>query len=70
MTTITKAEWRRRCIAYLRKHGSEDLRDYNAARSTTASIEADQRDLNGESGIAWASPEDTAQEYIDSGDDE
>ena len=42
MSAITKPEWRRRCIAHLRAHCGEDLREYKVARRSAASIEEDQ----------------------------
>lgn len=65
MSAITKPEWRRRCIAHLRQHGGEDLREYKVARRSAASIEEDQADRFGESGLAWQAPEDAAQENTD-----
>ena len=56
---------RRRCIAHLRAHGGEELREYKVARRSAASIEEDQADRNGESGLAWQMPEDAAQGNID-----
>lgn len=65
MSAITKPEWRRRCIAHLRAHGGEDLREDKVARRSAASIEEDQAERFGESGWAWQAPEDAAQENID-----
>ena len=64
MSAITKPEWRRRCIAHLRAHCGEDLREHTVARRSAASIEEDQADRNGESGLACQTPEDAAQENI------
>lgn len=53
MSAITKPEWRRRCIAHLRQHGGEDLREYKVARRSAATIEEDQAERFCESGLAW-----------------
>ena len=47
MSAITKPEWRRRCIAHLRAHCGEDLREYKVARRSAASIEEDQAERGG-----------------------
>ena len=56
MSAITKPEWRRRCIAHLRAHGGEDLREYKVARRSAARIEQDQSERFSDSGLAWQAP--------------
>ena len=45
MSAITKHEWRRRCIAHLRAHGDEYLREYKVARRSDCGAVHD-RDVN------------------------